>query len=60
VIGAGLIGLERASVWRRLGLGRDDPERCRTFLGAADETTQGSLEDLPEAGLKMEFGVAIS
>ena len=38
VIGAGVIGLEMGSVWRRLGAEVTILEALPTFLGAADET----------------------
>ena len=37
VVGAGVIGLEMGSVWRRLGAQTTVLEALPTFLGAADE-----------------------
>jgi dihydrolipoyl dehydrogenase len=62
VIGAGVIGLELGSVWRRLGSTVKVLEALPTFLGAADESvaqeawkifTQGQ-------GLDIELGVSIT
>ncbi len=51
VIGAGVIGLELGSVWRRLGAEVTILEALPTFLGAADAgARQGSREAIQEAG----------
>jgi len=61
VIGAGVIGLEMGSVWRRLGSDVTILEALPTFLGAADETIAKEASKIfQKQGLKMEFGVAIS
>jgi dihydrolipoamide dehydrogenase len=61
VIGAGVIGLEMGSVWRRLGSEVTILEALPTFLGAADETIAKEASKIfLKQGLKMEFGVAIS
>jgi dihydrolipoamide dehydrogenase len=61
VIGAGVIGLEMGSVWRRLGSEVTILEALPTFLGAADETVAKEASKIfLKQGLKMEFGVAIS
>jgi dihydrolipoamide dehydrogenase len=61
VIGAGVIGLEMGSVWRRLGSDVTILEALPAFLGAADETiAKEAAKIFLKQGLKMEFGVAIS
>jgi dihydrolipoamide dehydrogenase len=61
VIGAGVIGLEMGSVWRRLGSEVTILEALPSFLGAADETIAKEASKIfLKQGLKMEFGVAIS
>jgi dihydrolipoyl dehydrogenase len=61
VIGAGVIGLEMGSVWRRLGSEVTILEALPTFLGAADESIAKEASKIfLKQGLKMEFGVAIS
>ncbi len=61
VIGAGVIGLEMGSVWRRLGSEVTILEALPGFLGAADETiTKEASKIFLKQGLKMEFGVSIS
>jgi dihydrolipoamide dehydrogenase len=61
VIGAGVIGLEMGSVWRRLGAEVTILEALPSFLGAADEQIAKEAGKLfAKQGLKMEFGVAIS
>jgi len=61
VIGAGVIGLEMGSVWRRLGSDVTILEALPSFLGAADETiAKEASKVFVKQGLKMEFGVAIS
>jgi len=61
VIGAGVIGLEMGSVWRRLGAEVTILEALPSLLGAADETIAKEASKIfVKQGLKMEFGVAIS
>ncbi len=60
VIGAGVIGLEMGSVWRRLGAEVTLLEALPIFLGAADETIAREAYKLfARQGLAMEFGVTI-
>ncbi|MEK6245418.1 MAG: dihydrolipoyl dehydrogenase [Pseudomonadota bacterium] len=61
VIGAGVIGLEMGSVWRRLGSEVTILEALPDFLGAADEQiAKEASKVFLKQGLKFEFGVAIS
>lgn len=61
VIGAGVIGLEMGSVWRRLGAEVTILEALPTFLGAADETVAKEAQKvLTKQGLQFQFGVKIS
>ena len=61
VVGAGVIGLEMGSVWRRLGSEVTILEALPTFLGAADEQiAREASKAFLKQGLKMEFGVSIS
>ncbi|MEP7329031.1 MAG: FAD-dependent oxidoreductase, partial [Betaproteobacteria bacterium] len=61
VIGAGVIGLEMGSVWRRLGADVTILEALPTFLGAVDEgVAKEALKLFSKQGLKVETGVAIS
>jgi len=61
VIGAGVIGLEMGSVWRRLGSDVTILEALPGFLSAADETIAKEASKIfLKQGLKMEFGVSIS
>ena len=51
VIGAGVIGLEMGSVWRRLGADVTVLEALPTFLGAVDEqVADGGAEGVHQAG----------
>jgi dihydrolipoamide dehydrogenase len=61
VIGAGVIGLELGSVWRRLGAQVKILEALPTFLGAADEAIahEASRIFTQEQGLEIELGIAI-
>jgi dihydrolipoamide dehydrogenase len=60
VIGAGVIGLEMGSVWRRLGAEVTILEGLPTFLGAADEgVAKEALKAFTKQGLKIELGVKI-
>ena len=61
VIGAGVIGLEMGSVWRRLGSDVTMLEALPAFLGAADEQiAKEAGKVFAKQGLKMEFGVSVS
>jgi dihydrolipoamide dehydrogenase len=61
VVGAGVIGLEMGSVWRRLGAKVTVLEALPEFLGAADEAVAKEAKKLfAKQGLAMHFGVAIS
>jgi dihydrolipoamide dehydrogenase len=60
VIGAGVIGLEMGSVWRRLGSEVTVLEGLPTFLGAVDESVAKEAAKLfKKQGLKIELGVKI-
>ena len=60
VIGAGVIGLEMGSVWRRLGSDVTILEALPVFLGAADEAIAKEAHKLfVKQGLKIEMGVKI-
>lgn len=61
VIGAGVIGLELGSVWRRLGSTVKVLEALPSFLGAADETVAQEAWKVftKEQGLDVELGVRI-
>ena len=61
VIGAGVIGLEMGSVWRRLGAEVTILEAMPTFLGAVDEQIAKEAHKLfTKQGLVIEMGVQIS
>jgi dihydrolipoamide dehydrogenase len=61
VIGAGIIGLEMGSVWRRLGAEVTILEALPAFLGIADETiAKEAAKIFAKQGLKIELGVSIS
>ncbi len=61
VIGAGVIGLEMGSVWRRLGADVTVLEALPTFLGAVDEQiAKEAHKALTKQGLKFQLGVKIS
>jgi len=61
VIGAGVIGLELGSVWRRLGSEVTILEALPAFLGAADEAVaKEAAKVFAKQGLNMELGVQIS
>jgi dihydrolipoamide dehydrogenase len=61
VIGAGVIGLEMGSVWRRLGSDVTILEALPAFLGAADETVANEAAKIfAKQGLKIETGVKIA
>jgi dihydrolipoamide dehydrogenase len=61
VIGAGVIGLELGSVWRRLGSEVRILEALPGFLGAADETVAKEAWKIftAEPGLSIELGVGV-
>ncbi len=60
VIGAGVIGLEMGSVWRRLGAEVMILEALPAFLGAADETIAKEAHKLfVKQGLDIQMGVKI-
>jgi dihydrolipoamide dehydrogenase len=61
VIGAGVIGLEMGSVWRRLGADVTILEALPGFLGAADEqVAKEAAKIFSKQGLKIELGVKIT
>ena len=60
LIGAGVIGLEMGSVWRRLGAEVTVLEGLPTFLGAVDEQiAKEAKKSFDKQGLKIELGVKI-
>jgi dihydrolipoamide dehydrogenase len=60
VIGAGIIGLEMGSVWRRLGAEVTILEALPAFLGIADEAiAKEAAKVFARQGLKIELGVKI-
>jgi dihydrolipoamide dehydrogenase len=61
VIGAGVIGLELGSLWRRLGSKVKVLEALPTFLGAADETVANEAWKIftRTQALDIELGVSI-
>ncbi len=61
VIGAGVIGLELGSVWRRLGANVTVLEAATSFLSAADSAVaKESLKLFTKQGLKFSFGAKIT
>ncbi len=61
VVGAGVIGLEMGSVWRRLGAEVTMLEALPAFLGAADEAVAKEAQKLfAKQGLAIHLGVAIT
>jgi dihydrolipoamide dehydrogenase len=61
VIGAGVIGLELGSVWRRLGADVTVLEALPAFLGAADEALAKEAAKLfKKQGLDIHLGVKIN
>src|SRR5258706_11984958 len=61
VIGAGVIGLEMGSVWRRLGSEVTILEALPAFLGAADEQiAKEAWKAFTKQGLKIHLGVRIN
>ncbi len=60
LIGAGVIGLEMGSVWRRLGAEVTVLEGLPTFLGAVDEqVAKEAHKAFVKQGLKIELGVKV-
>jgi len=61
VVGAGVVGLEMGSVWRRLGSEVTILEALPTFLGGADEAVaKEALKQFTRQGLAIKLGVAIT
>jgi len=61
VIGAGVIGLELGSVWKRLGSDVTILEALPDFLGAADaDIAKVALREFTKQGLKIELGAKLS
>jgi dihydrolipoamide dehydrogenase len=61
VVGAGVIGLEMGSVWRRLGAQTTVLEALPAFLGAADEAVAKEAKRVfAKQGLAIHTGVAIT
>ncbi len=61
VIGAGVIGLEMGSVWRRLGAEVTVLEALPAFLGAVDEQIAKEAQKIfTKQGLKISLGVKIN
>jgi dihydrolipoamide dehydrogenase len=61
VVGAGVIGLEMGSVWRRLGAEVTVLEVLPTFLGAADEAVAKEAQKIfRKQGLAIHCGVNIT
>ena len=60
VIGAGVIGLEMGSVWRRLGADVTILEALPVFLGAADEAVaKEAQKQFTKQGIAIRLGVTI-
>lgn len=60
VIGAGVIGLEMGSVWRRLGADVTILEGSSVFLGAVDQQIAKEAHKVfVKQGLKIELGVTV-
>lgn len=61
VIGAGVIGLEMGSVWRRLGAEVVVLEAMDTFLGAVDQQiAKHSLKEFKKQGLDIKTGARLN
>jgi dihydrolipoyl dehydrogenase len=61
IVGAGVIGLELGSVWRRLGAQVTILEALPTFLGAADEQiAKEAAKAFASQGLDIQLGVRVS
>ncbi len=60
VVGAGVIGLEMGSVWRRLGADVTILEALPEFLGAVDQQiAKEAAKAFSKQGLKIQLGVKI-
>ena len=60
VVGAGVVGLEMGSVWRRLGSDVTILEALPTFLGAADEAiAKEAQKAFAKQGIAIKLGVGI-
>ncbi|QBB70475.1 dihydrolipoyl dehydrogenase [Pseudolysobacter antarcticus] len=60
VIGAGVIGLELGSVWKRLGSEVTILEALPDFLGAADaDIAKAAAREFAKQGLKIELGAKL-
>src|SRR4029450_13303764 len=61
VVGAGVIGLEMGSVWRRLGSQVTVLEALPAFLGVADEAVPREAQRVfAKQGLAIQLGIAIT
>jgi len=61
IVGAGVIGLELGSVWRRLGAQVTILEALPAFLGAADEQiAKEAAKVFAKQGLEIQLGIRIS
>jgi dihydrolipoamide dehydrogenase len=61
VIGAGVIGLELGSVWKRLGSDVTIIEALPDFLGTADaDISKAAAREFAKQGLKIELGAKLS
>jgi len=61
VIGAGVIGLELGSVWKRLGSDVTILEAMPELLGTADaDITKAAAREFAKQGLKIELGAKLS
>jgi len=61
IVGAGVVGLELGSVWRRLGSEVTILEALPAFLGAADEQIAREASKIfAKQGLKIQLGVKIT
>jgi len=61
IVGAGVIGLEMGSVWRRLGAQVTVLEALPAFLGAADEAVAKEAQRVfAKQGLEFHLGIAIT
>ena len=60
VVGAGVVGLEMGSVWRRLGSDVTILEALPAFLGAADEAVAKEAQKaFAKQGISIKLGVKI-
>jgi dihydrolipoamide dehydrogenase len=61
IVGAGVVGLEMGSVWRRLGSEVTILEALPAFLGAVDEqVAKEAAKIFAKQGLKIQLGVKIT